>query len=289
MSLLIEAKRFTLAQIVKVSPTTASKLLYWKTFKRPLNLQQPQTFNEKLMWIKLFEDSTLKTRYTDKVAVRDFLLSRGLGHLLVPTIAIVDHADDIIFEQLPKRFVLKCAHASGFHLICKDKSRLDYQKTRQQLAKWTAIDYSLRHAEPHYANIKPRIIIEHFLGTESSEVPTEYNIHCFHGEPKIIELVLERNTPKEQSVMLTPDWRNTHYIEKKFTYDEMKSKPKQLEELLAIARQLSKAFTYVRVDLSIVDEAIYFGELTFTPAACLVREIHEQANFELGQWLKLEH
>lgn len=288
MSLLIEAKRYTLAQIVKMSPTTASKWLYWKTFKRALNLQQPQTFNEKLMWIKLFEEPTLKTRYTDKVAVREFLLSEGLGDLLVPTIAIVDRVEDIIFEQLPKRFVLKCSHGSGFTIICKDKSQLDYQKTRQQLAKWMAMDYSLRHAEPHYANIKPRIMIQHFLGNESSKVPIDYKIHCFHGEPKIIELTLERFTPKEQSIMLTPDWRNTHFIEKKFAYDEKQAKPKQLEQLIAVARQLSQEFTYVRVDLYVVDEAIFFGELTFTPVACLNQEIHDQANLEIGQWLMLE-
>lgn len=288
MSLLIEAKRFTLAQIVKVSPTVASKLLFWKTFKKSLNLQKPQTFSEKLMWIKLYEDHTLKKRLTDKVAVREFILSRGLGELLVPTIAIVDRVEDIIFEQLPKKFVLKCSHGSGFIIICKDKSQLDYQKTRQQLAKWLAIDYSLCHAEPHYANIKPRIMIEHFLGNNTSEVPIDYQIHCFHGEPKIIELTLERSTPKEQSIMLTPDWCNTHYIEKKFAFDEKKSKPKQLEELLEIARRLSKNFTYVRIDLYLVDESIFFGKLTFTPAACLNNGIHDQANLELGQWLKLE-
>lgn len=287
MQLLLEVKRFTLAQITKLSPSVASKLLFLKTFKRTLNLQKPQTFNEKLMWIKLFEDSRLKTTYTDKVAVRNIIKSHGLGHLLVPTIAIVDHVNDIIFEQLPKKFVLKCSHGAGFNIICTDKRQLDYKATREQLAKWMAVDYSLRHAEPHYANIKPRIIIEHFLGKENSEIPIDYKIHCFHGEPKIIELILERFTPKEQSIMLTPDWKDTHYIEKKFDYDETKSRPKQLEELLAIARKLSKDFTYVRVDLYIVDEQIYFGGMTFTPAACLDDEIHEQANVELGQWLKI--
>jgi hypothetical protein len=288
VQVLSEAKSFVFAKIVKRSPIVASKLLFWKTFKRRLNLENPQTFNEKLMWLKLFEDSALKSKFTDKVEVRKYISTLGFENLLVPIIDIADRVEDIIFEQLPKKFVLKCSHGSGFNIICTDKRELDYTETRQRLAKWMATDYSIKNAEIHYSTIKPRIIIEHFMEKTSNIAPIDYQIHCFHGEPRLIELILERYTPEEQSIMLTPDWQDTQYMKKIFPNDVTTFKPKQLDELLKVAKKLSRPFTYVRVDLYIVDEKIYFGELTFTPAACLDNEIHDEANMELGQWLDLD-
>ena len=287
MQVLSDAKSFVFAKIVKRSPIVASKLLYWKKFKRRLNLENPQTFNEKLMWLKLFEDNTLKTKFTDKVEVRKYLSTLGFENLLVPIIDIADRVEDIIFEQLPKKFVLKCSHGSGFNIICTDKRELDYKETRLQLEKWMVTDYSIRNAEIHYSSIKPRIIIEHFLEPSSNKEPINYQLHCFHGEPRIIEVILERDTLEEQAIMLTTDWEDTQYMKKKLPNDMAAFKPKQLGELLKIAKKLSRPFTYVRVDLYIVDEKIYFNELTFTPAACLDDEIHEEANIELGQLIDL--
>ncbi|MGN7479451.1 ATP-grasp fold amidoligase family protein [Solibacillus silvestris] len=283
MQVLFEARRHVFAKIIKLSPIIASKLLFFKIFKRRINLDNPQTYNEKLMWLKLFEDIEFKVKFTDKVEVRKHMASFGFGNLLIPVIGVFDRVEDIIFEQLPKKFVLKCSHGSGLNIICTNKRELDYKKTKHQLAKWMETDYSLINAEPHYSNIKPRIIIEHFLEQPNGKVPIDYHIHCFHGEPKIIELVLNRFTSEEQSIMLTPDWQDTHYIKKKFAYDETESKPKQIDELLAIAKRISKPFTYVQVDLTIVDEKVYFSKLDFTPAACLNEEINEEANSELGQ------
>ncbi|MBD8031829.1 MULTISPECIES: ATP-grasp fold amidoligase family protein [Solibacillus] len=287
MQTTLRAKRFTFAQIVKLSPIFASRMLFWKTFKYNLNLENPQTFSEKLMWLKLFEDVEFKVRFTDKVKMREYMIALGYSHLLVPIIGIFEEIEDIIFEQLPRKFVIKCTHGSGFTIVCENKRELDYQKTRLQLAAMMATNYALRNAEPHYSKIKPRIIIEHYIEPSRSDISNAYKIHCFHGEPKVIELALDHNTSKQQTIMLTPDWNDTGYIEKKFPYEISESKPKQLEELMAIAKKLSKPFTYVRVDLNIVDEKIYFNKLSFTPDACLNTEINEQANRELGQWLEL--
>ncbi|MEK3766882.1 ATP-grasp fold amidoligase family protein [Solibacillus sp. FSL K6-4121] len=287
MQTTLKAKRFTFAQIVKLSPVFASKLLFWKTFKHTLNLGNPQTFNEKLMWLKLFEDVEFKVRFTDKVKMREYMIALGYSHLLVPIIGIFEEVEDIIFEQLPRKFVMKCTHGSGFTIVCENKRELNYEKTRLQLAEMMATNYGLINAEPHYLKIKPKIIIEKYIEPSRSDISNAYKIHCFHGEPKIIELALKRNTRNEQSVMLTPDWADTGYIEKKLPYEISESKPKQLEDLLAIAKKLSKPFTYVRVDLNIVEEKIYFNKLNFTPDACLNIDIHEQANNELGQWLEL--
>ncbi|WP_274309522.1 ATP-grasp fold amidoligase family protein [Solibacillus daqui] len=288
MKLPIQAKRYAFSQIVKLSPIVGSKLLFWKTFKYRLNLENPQTFTEKLMWLKLFEDVEFKRRFTDKVKAREYMITLGYSHLLVPTIGIFDEVDDIIFEQLPRKFVLKCSHGARLTIVCENKREMDYRQTRLQLAEMMAMDYSLEHAEPHYAMIHPRIIIEHFIEPSTSNVSNEYKIHCFHGEPKLIEATVDCSIPKQQTLMLTSDWQNTDYMKKKSSHDEAIAKPEQLEELLAIAKKLSKPFTYVRVDLKIVDEKIYFNNFTFSPEACLYVNIHEEANQKLGQWLELD-
>lgn len=288
MQMLEDAKQVVFAQMVKQSPIFASKLLFWKKFKHNLNLVNPQTFNEKLMWLKLYEDLEYKAKLSDKVEMRNYITTLGLERLLVPTIDIVDCVEDIIFEQLPRRFVVKCTHGPEFTIICTDKRQLDYPKTRQQLAQWMVMDYSLINAEIQYANIKPQIIIEHFIGPANNEMSLAYKIHCFHGAAKIIELAVKGENSEEQSIMLTPDWQDTHYMKAPFTYEAAQFKPQQLEELLVLAQKISRTSTYMRVDFYIVEEKIYFDELLFTPAACLNAGIHEQANRELGQWLDVK-
>lgn len=287
MNLSTQAKRYAFSRIVKVSPIAASKLLYWQTFKQRLNLQNPQTFTEKLMWLKLFENVEFKRRFTDKVRAREYMITLGYSHLLVPIIGIFDEVEDIIFEQLPRKFVLKCSHGARFTIVCENKREMDYRQTRLQLAEMMATDYSLKHAEPHYAMIQPRIIIEHFIEPSTSNVSNDYKIHCFNGVPKIIEVTVNQSSPMEQTLMLTSDWENTEYIKGDFPYDVAQSKPRQLEELLAIAKKISKPFTYVRIDLKIVDERIYFNNFIFSPDARRYVNIQEEANQLLGQWLEL--
>lgn len=165
---------------------------------------------------------------------------------------------------------------------------MDYRKTRLQLAEMMATDYSLKYAEPHYAMIQPRIIIEHFIEPSSSHISNDYKIHCFNGVPRMIEVTVNQSSPMEQTLMLTSDWENTEYIKTKFAYDVAQSKPSQLEEMLAIAKKISRPFTYVRIDLKMVDERIYFNNFIFSPDACLFINIHEEANQLLGQWLELK-
>lgn len=240
------------------------------------------------MWLKLFEDVEFKRRFTDKVKAREYMITMGYSHLLVPLIGIFDEVEDIIFEQLPRKFVLKCTHGAKFTIVCENKRELDYSQTRLQLAEMMATDYSLKYAEPHYARIQPRIIIEHFIEPSTSDVSNEYKIHCFHGVPKMIETTVEGSMSKQYKLMLTPDWQNTNYMREKSSLDVAKAKPEQLEELMAIAKKLCKPFTYVRVDFTVVDEKIYFNNLNFSPDACLNLDIHEEANQKLGQWLELD-
>ncbi|RHW39525.1 hypothetical protein D1B33_01380 [Lysinibacillus yapensis] len=271
--------------LAKLSPKLSSKLLFYKTFGKKLDLKNPKTFNEKLMWLKLNENDELKTKCTDKFLVRKYISKLGYGHLLIDLCNVYENIEDIIFEELPEKFVMKCTHGSGFNIICKNKSGLDQSKTISLLSKWMKTDFSLLNAEPHYSKIQRRILVEKFLEGNEGQLPIDYKLHCFHGEAKFIELIVDRETGLK-SIMLNCDWQVLPYTEHSIKLEEKLKKPEKFEEMIAIAEELSKAFSYVRVDLYYTDK-IYFGELTFTPSACLETVISEEADYQIGQLLDL--
>ena len=238
------------------------------------------------MWLKLYENSKLKSACTDKWAVRDYVKSLGLAEHLIPVLQVADDVEEIVFEQLPKRFVMKCTHGSGYNLIILNKKVIRFDETKKQLAKWLNTDYSLINCEPHYRKIQPRIMIEQFLGEQNGQVPTDIKIHCFHGKPELIELIVGRYSNEKYTVSLTPTWEPVHYYHMPET-ESLMERPKTLEKMLEIAQKLSKPFTYVRVDLYDVGEKIYFGELTFTPSACLEIEMSEPILKQLGDFIQL--
>lgn len=129
--------------LVKVSPELSSKVVYYKTFGKKLDLKNPITFNEKLMWLKLNEEDSLKSRYTDKYLVRDYIEDLGYSNILNELYKVFDSVEDIDFDELPNRFVIKCTHGSGFNIICPNKDKLNKEETLKQLAKWMKTDYSL--------------------------------------------------------------------------------------------------------------------------------------------------
>lgn len=269
---------------VKRSPVLASKLIYLKTFRKRLNLKNPQTLNEKLMWLKLYEDNALKVQCADKLAVRNYIRERGYAHILLDLYDVYDCAEAIDFTTLPDRFVVKCTHGSGFNVFCEEKSAFDEKQARAQLKRWQAVDYGLQRAELHYSKITPRILAERLL--EKAKGPLDYQIHCFNGKPQLIEVILG-STAKKEYILFNTSWELLPVNEASRRFDKVIERPKHLEEMLTIARTLSEAFTYVRVDLYDTAEVIYFSELTFTPDACLDRDFVRGADFELGKLLDL--
>ena len=147
-----ELEQDILMQLTRISPELNSKILYFGMLKRKLNLKEPKTFNEKLMWLKLntYKDNELVSQCADKYRVRDYVKKCGCEEILNDLIGVYDNANDIDFEKLPNRFVLKCNHAAGYNVICKDKSNLDIDKTRKKLNKWLKRDYWAMYSELQY-------------------------------------------------------------------------------------------------------------------------------------------
>lgn len=275
--------------LYKNYPAMVSKYFFYKTFKKKLSLKNPLTFNEKLMWLKLNEDDTLKAKCADKFLVRDYINQLGYSNILVDLYKVYESVEDINFEDLPNSFVMKCTHGCGFNIICFDKNNLDQKNTISILNEWMKLDYGLQMAELHYSKIKPRIIVEQLLGDSViGKVPSDYMIHCFHGVPQVIEVGIDHGNNKKNYLTFDCSWDVLDFYKDSLKRSDKIAKPQRLEEMIKVARKLSEDFTYVRVDLYYWNNEIYFGELTFTPGACLEKDFKNDADYQMGQLLDLK-
>ncbi|MBR4328550.1 MAG: glycosyltransferase [Candidatus Riflebacteria bacterium] len=241
-------------------------LFYIQTGSK-LNLANPKTFNEKLQWLKLNDNSDLKTTLSDKYAVRSWISKKIGEQYLIPLLGVWSSFDKICFDNLPKSFVLKCNHGSGFNLIVKDKSKLDLNNTAQLFDKWLKTNYAYLYGlELQYKNIKPKIIAEQYIEQLDGNL-LDYKIHCFNGEPKIIQVTGDRDfkTDKAKGCFFDLDWNKIDIPTNCDLFEKLPRRPDNIDEIISIAKKLGADFKYVRVDLYDISNRILFGEMTFTP------------------------
>lgn len=260
---------------------------------RKLDLDNPQTWSEKLLWLNYNWLPQIKSDCADKYKVRDYVTQKGYGDTLVKLLGRWDDANDIDFDALPNRFVLKCNHGCAMNILVEDKTKLNRKVAIKQLNKWMNTDYTKRVAELHYGQIIPCIICEEFLPVNHNSEIVDFKIHCFNGEPKWIGICYERDrvTLHAKELIMSPDWQRLMYL-KSDKPDDGKTIPcpEKLDKMLNMAKDLSTNFPYVRVDLYYIKGNIYFGELTFTPSGNIpaggyIPEIDEIA----GKYLNLDN
>lgn len=285
-------KRFFLAPLrplVKaISPVAYVKAEYHYITHHRLNLKNPVRYTEKLQWLRLYgypKDPRV-IRCADRATVRDYVEELGLKDILIPVYGVYDRFEDIDFATLPKSFVIKCTHASGYNVIVLDKDKLDLQTTKQKFHKWLTTDYGRKTVEPHYSKIKPQIIIEEYIGGKT--LPTEYKIHVFNGVAKSLYVVTGRGSDIRYNNYYI-DW--TPFDGSQFNgwlkTEKPLEKPLNFEDMVKIAESLAAPFPFVRVDLYDIDGRIYFSEMTFTPAKGTLIFDDDRADFEMGKWLTL--
>ena len=252
------------------------------------DLDNPVTFSEKLQWLKLYDHDPLYTMLVDKAEVRNYVECRIGNKYLVPLIDIWDRAEDIDFSRLPDQFVLKCTHDSHGLVICKDKNHLDKAQAVKKLKSSLRKNYYSKFREWPYKNVKPRIIAEAYLDGGEKGL-TDYKVHCFNGEPKFILVCGSRFTEKGLTQdFYSCDWDSLQVKRPHIPHSEHGyQKPEKLEELLELSRTLSAGIPFVRADFYIVDDEIFFGELTFFPASGFARFEPESYDRLFGDYLKL--
>lgn len=267
------------------SPEFVSKLYFKHVLGYKLDLKNPQTFNEKLQWLKLYywaEDKNA-VECADKYAVRKYIKSVGKEDILNDLIGVYRDSDEIEWDKLPDKFVLKCNHGCGYNIICQDKSKFNEKDVLKQLHKWIKEDFSKFNAEPHYAKIDRRIICEKFLEGEV----INYNIYVFNG--KVVFLSIAGGLGDGQGEHLTyyyPDGTVAEFKNRSYPVHENKL-TELLPKMIETAEYLAKGFPMVRVDLFDVGGKIILSEMTFTPGGGLIPFAPDNADAMLGKKLDI--
>lgn len=274
----------------KMSDEEYLKKKYKAIVGKELNLKVPQTFNEKLQWLKLYDRNPEYTVMVDKYKVRAYIAEKLGGEYLIPLLGIWDSPDDIDFESLPEQFVLKCNHNSGLGMcICRDKSKLDIKKVKNGLKKGLEQDYYILHREWPYRNVARKIIAEQYMIDESGTELKDYKIHCFNGVPRFILVCSERFSEKglhEDFYDLSWNIMNIHRPKHPNSSTGIQ-KPKQLKDMLDLAEHLAKDIPFVRIDFYVINDKIYFGEITFFPASGFESFEPEYIDRKLGDMIVL--
>lgn len=265
------------------------KLQYRIATGRKLNLKKAVRFTEKLQWYKLYYRDPLMTQCSDKYSVREYVKSKGYGDILVPLYGVYECPEEIDFDKLPNKFVLKTTNGSHTNIFCEDKSKLDIESTRKTLNKWLNTWNGKVGREWSYYNIKPRIICEKYLDKDENNDLIDYKFFCFNGEPFCLYVIVERYLEDGMKLgIYDTNFKKLPYRRsdiRGLTYDVVK--PKNFEKMVEIARNLSKDFPHVRVDLYNVDGEIFFGELTFYDGSGYKGYVPDEFDFILGEKFKL--
>lgn len=265
---------------------------YEAIFGKRLNLDNPQTFNEKLQWLKLYDRNPEYTIMVDKYKVRDYIKEKIGEEYLIPLIGVWDNPDDIDFDALPDKFVLKCNHNSGLGMcICKDKSKLNIENVKSELKKGLAQDYYLTGREWPYKNVPRKIIAEKYMtDTSDSSDFTDYKFFCFNGYVDCVMVCLERSSGDTKFYFFDRNWnlKRLNTRGKNAPDGFTISKPSQMDKMFEIAAKLSKGLPFVRTDLYQSNDHIYFGEITFFPDSGFDANLLPETDKYFGNLIHLE-
>ena len=267
---------------------TYLKLAFRSRMGYPLDLKDPKTFSEKLQWLKLHDRNPLYTTLVDKYAVRGYVADKiGEEHLIPLVGGPWYSAGEIDFDSLPEQFVLKCNHNSGGVIICRDKSSFYIEGAKARLNKFPARNYFYSSREWPYKNVKPCIIAEKFMQDEKFDNLSVYKILCFGGEPKIFQTIKNDKTPEESIDYFDINWNRLDLRQNFPNSAEPLEEPSNREEMLKLARELSRGFPQIRTDFYSINGRVYFSELTFYSDTGFAAFDPPEWDKILGGWIEL--
>lgn len=286
-------KRFiakSLQPILKVfSKRLYISLQYRYITGHKLNWNTLELYTEKLQYLRLYIYPKLPNviRASGRRGAREYVEQKGLKDLLIPSFGIYSNFNEIDFASLPNQFVMKATHGSGMNYICFDKHSIDYPQLKKKFTHYLKTDYGRKTVEPHYSKIKKEIIIEKFIG-EGDTLPREYKIHVFNGRAKYLYVVSNRGKDIRYDNYYI-DW--TPFPAAQFNHWKSSNQPinppQNWDKMVKIAELLGNDFPFVRIDMYEVNDQIYFGEFTFTPAKGTLIFDNKKADIEIGSWLDI--
>ncbi len=235
---------------------------YKKAMKKKIDLNNVTTFNEKLQWLKLYWHNDLAIKCADKYLVREVVKERYGDHILNTLYGVYDDANEIDFDKLPDKFVLKVNHGCGYNIFCKDKSQLNVSKVRKELNKMLKQKYYVYNYEWIYEGIKPKIICEELLEYKENGFPADYKFFCCNGEPKFMFIATDRYIDTRFD-FYDLDFNKIPVKQHYENSQKVIEKPANFEKMIEISKCLAKDFPFVRIDLYNINGKIIFGEYTF--------------------------
>lgn len=280
-------KVITVGRVSLISPKLFIKLKYWVMNSQSINLKTPKTYNEKLNWMKLNYRKEEFKMMVDKYEVRKYVADKIGDEYLIELLGVWDRAEDINFELLPEQFVIKCTHDNRSAIICRDKSKIDIDDVRSKLKKGLKRKFYALTGEWHYKNDHPRIIAEKYMTDGKNKYLTDYKFYCFEGDPKMLLVVNDRFGDTRHNyydmefnkLPCVLDYPNADFVHQK---------PENFEQMVELARKLSKDLFHVRVDLYNVNGEIYFSELTFYNNNGMRAFRDKEWEYKLGDMLDLK-
>lgn len=265
-----------------------TNLKFYKHFKRFPNLKNPKSYVEKIQWLKLYDHNPLYTSLVDKYLVKDYITKVVGKEYTVPTIGIWDKAEDIEFEKLPDKFVLKCTHDSGRVIICTDKSKIDKEWVIKEMKYSLKRDFYAITQEWPYKNVKRKIIAEEYLVDESGTELKDYKFFTFGGKVEFIQVDFGRFTNHRRN-FYNKTWDLLNIQQNYPTdYSTNIKKPDKLEDMISIAEKIASNLIHVRVDFYCTPERIYIGELTFYHDSGFIEFFPSEINNVLGEKIKIQ-
>ncbi len=280
-------KAITQGRLSVLSPKLFIKIKYWVMNNQSINLKNPRTFNEKLNWMKLNYRKEEFKKLVDKYEVREYV-EKSIGkEYLIDLLGVWDRVEDIEFDSLSNQFVLKCTHDNRSTVICSDKTKLDIDKAKETLRRGLKRKFYALTGEWQYKNDHPRIIAERYMTDGKNEYLTDYKFYCFEGEPKMLLVVKDRFGDTRHNyydmefnkLPCVLDYPNADFVHQK---------PENFEQMVELARKLSKDLFHVRVDLYNVNGEIYFSELTFYNNNGMRAFRDKEWEYKLGDMLDLK-
>lgn len=261
------------------------KLVYWGETGNRLNLNNPTAFNEKIQWLKLYDRKLEYSKFVDKYEVRAYVEEKIGEDYLIPLIGIYNNIEEIDWCHLPDQFVLKCTHGSHCNIICTNKANLNITEINNKLQKWLKHNWYWFGREWPYKNITGKIICEQFLG-ELNDLPNDYKIMCFNGEPQIVQIHRKNLSGQHLIDFYSMEGNQLPFRKKGFANSDVKFIDiESLKEMFDLARRLSEGTKYIRTDFYFVRNKIYFGELTLYDSSGLIDFEPKWSNYFLGEKL----
>lgn len=251
-----------------------------------ISFKNPKSFNDKINWLKKYHKIQNVTRYIDKILVKKYVAKKIGKKFIIPTLFEYSSSSQIDLDLLPNSFIIKANHGSGWIIKVLDKTKIKKTEFFDKIDSWLHCNYFDFCKEYQYKDIIPKVLVEKLLVNRNGEEINDYKVFCFHGKPEIIQVDFSRSRNHKRN-FYDLKWDRLYFTSLYPESQEQVAKPKQLDQILSISEKLSKDFIFVRVDLYIHNNKIFFGELTLHPGGGYEPILPNNWNIRLGKLINL--